>query len=85
MQNLNGYLHPGTRDRAFLLVLIMEDGQMEIVFSLIVKIREILFLKDVSGNRGGMCIGRTLGENLIFQDRPGQRSCVNTALSEYKL
>ena len=80
MQNLNGNLHPDMRDSVFLL-LLMADGQMGIVFSLAGC--KIWFLKDVSGNRGGMCIGRTLGEDPNYQDRPGQG--LNTALSECNL
>ena len=60
-------LRPGMRDLAFLLVL-MPDGQTGIVFSLGGNTWEMWFLKDVSDNNGGMCIGRTLGEDLNFQD-----------------
>jgi len=62
----SGLHQEGPKDLTFLL-LLMEDGQMGMVFNLIGKIQEIWFLKDVSANRGGMCIGG----NLIFQDRPG--------------
>ena len=80
MQNLNGNLHPGMRDLLEFLLVLIADGQMGIVFSLAAsKTQEIWLLKDVSGNKGGMCIGRTLGEDLSFQDRPGQG--LNTSLS----
>ena len=64
MQKYN--LRPGMRDLAFLLVL-MPNGQMGIVFSLGGQILEIWFLKGVSDNNGGMCTGRTLGEDLSLQ------------------
>ena len=72
------------RDLLAFLLALMADGQMGIVFSLAgCKIQEIWFLKDVSGNRGGICIGRTLGEDQNYQDRPGHG--LNTALFRMQL
>ena len=78
MQKYN--LRPGMRDLAFQLVL-MPDGQMGIVWSLGGNIREICFLKDVSDNTGGMCIGRTSEEDLNLPDRPGHGLCEHIALT----
>ena len=75
-------LHAGMRHLAFLLLVLMADGEMGIVFSLAEKIPEICLLKDVSANKGGMCtmcIGRTLGGDLNFQDQRGEGDCVKTS------